>query len=384
MSRIELNSIRKSYGDTEIIKGVDITIEEGEFAVFVGPSGCGKSTLLRMVAGLESISAGDLILGGQRMNDVPPDKRGIAMVFQSYALYPHMTVAENIGFALSLKKVAKNEIKNRVREVGKILHLEDLLNRKPAELSGGQRQRVAIGRAIVKKPRVILFDEPLSNLDAMLRVQMRAEIQKLHQEFGSTIIYVTHDQVEAMTMAEKIVVLNQGRVAQTGHPISLYKQPQNTFVAEFIGSPKMNLIELRIDQVYENHLELTDAVGSRFTLAGVYNVNTGDIVKLGIRPEHISIAEDAASADLVEPVAIVERLGAETYVHLHPKENAAAQSTPIVLRVEGDCQIRQGDKLGIVFDRQHCLLFDADGGKRGKGTEKGTKEKVEKGTEGLK
>ncbi len=246
MSKIELRGIKKDYQGTEIVKGIDITIEEGEFAVIVGPSGCGKSTLLRMIAGLEDISSGELVIGGKLMNMVPPDQREIAMVFQSYALYPHMTVADNIGFALSLQKVPKEEIATRVRDVAKMLELEHLLDRKPAALSGGQRQRVAIGRAIVKRPKVILFDEPLSNLDAKLRVQMRAELTKLHREFGSTIVYVTHDQVEAMTMAQKIVVLHNGHVAQMGAPLDLYHQPDNTFVAQFIGVPKMNLVKGRL------------------------------------------------------------------------------------------------------------------------------------------
>ena len=241
MSTIQIENVRKSYGAVDIIKGVNFTVENGQFAVLVGPSGCGKSTLLRMIAGLESITSGDLKIDGARINDVPPDQRGIAMVFQSYALYPHMTVADNIGFSLDVKKVPKEQIRKEVGRVAELLQLSNLLDRLPAALSGGQRQRVAIGRAIIKQPRVILFDEPLSNLDAALRVQMRAELQRLHQELRPTIIYVTHDQVEAMTMADSIVVLNQGEVAQWAAPIELYRHPDSTFVATFIGSPRMNL-----------------------------------------------------------------------------------------------------------------------------------------------
>ncbi len=242
MASISIENVRKNFGAVEVIKGVSFEIADGQFAVLVGPSGCGKSTLLRMIAGLESVTEGDIKLDGKRINDVPPDQRGIAMVFQSYALYPHMTVAENIGFSLELKRVPKAKIRAQVGQVAELLQLSELLDRRPSALSGGQRQRVAIGRAIIKQPRVILFDEPLSNLDASLRVQMRAELQRLHQELRPTIVYVTHDQIEAMTMADTIVVLNCGNVAQWAHPIELYRRPGSTFVATFIGSPRMNLI----------------------------------------------------------------------------------------------------------------------------------------------
>jgi multiple sugar transport system ATP-binding protein len=247
MATISIENVRKNFGAVEVIKGVSFEVADGQFAVLVGPSGCGKSTLLRMIAGLESVTQGDIKLDGRRINEVPPDQRGIAMVFQSYALYPHMTVAENIGFSLDLKQVPKAKIRQEVGQVAELLQLSALLDRRPAALSGGQRQRVAIGRAIIKQPRVILFDEPLSNLDASLRVQMRAELQRLHQELRSTIVYVTHDQVEAMTMADTIVVLNQGNVAQCAPPIELYRHPKSAFVATFIGSPRMNLIKGIID-----------------------------------------------------------------------------------------------------------------------------------------
>src|SRR5579863_5737245 len=242
MSGLKLSAVRKSFGSVEVIKGVDLEIADKEFVVFVGPSGCGKSTLLRMIAGLETITDGELEIGNQRMNDVDPSKRGIAMVFQSYALYPHMTVRDNMGFALRFAGVAKDEIAKQVAEAARILELGPLMNRRPKELSGGQRQRVAIGRAIVRHPKVFLFDEPLSNLDAELRVHMRIEIARLHRELATTIIYVTHDQVEAMTLADKIVVLREGEVAQVGTPLQLYDDPDNIFVAGFIGSPKMNFL----------------------------------------------------------------------------------------------------------------------------------------------
>src|SRR5918997_1430994 len=243
MANVSLKGIQKNYGTVQVIKGVDLSIDDREFCVFVGPSGCGKSTLLRMIAGLEEITTGDLIIDGQRVNDVPPSERGLAMVFQSYALYPHMSVADNMGFSLRLAGVSKEERRAKVAEAARILHLDKLLDRKPKELSGGQRQRVAIGRAIVRKPRVFLFDEPLSNLDAALRVQMRIEIAKLHHQLGATMVYVTHDQVEAMTLADRIVVLNAGAVEQCGSPLEVYHHPRNLFVAGFIGSARMNFLE---------------------------------------------------------------------------------------------------------------------------------------------
>src|SRR5215208_3705639 len=249
MSTVTLKGIRKNYGEVPVIKGVDLSIDDREFCVFVGPSGCGKSTLLRMIAGLEEITAGDLMIDGQRANDVPPSERGLAMVFQSYALYPHMSVADNMGFSLRLAGASKDERRAKVAEAARILHLDKLLDRKPKELSGGQRQRVAIGRAIVRKPRVFLFDEPLSNLDAALRVQMRVEIAKLHQSMDATMIYVTHDQVEAMTLADRIVVLNAGQVMQFGSPLELYHHPRNLFVAGFIGSPKMNFLPGKVESI---------------------------------------------------------------------------------------------------------------------------------------
>src|SRR5690554_1966167 len=278
-TNIELSRIVKAYGDVSVIHGIDLTINPGEFTVFVGPSGCGKSTLLRMIAGLEPITGGDLLIDGERMNDVPAARRGIAMVFQSYALYPHMSVYQNLAFGLETAKMPKAEIAERVAKAAEILKIEPLLTRKPKQLSGGQRQRVAIGRAIVREPRIFLFDEPLSNLDAELRVQMRVEIAKLHNDLGNTMIYVTHDQVEAMTMADKIVVLRLGIIEQAGAPLELYNNPKNLFVAGFIGSPKMNFLTATADgsglKVAGNALTLPRTVTGATTL--------------GARPEHITL-----------------------------------------------------------------------------------------------
>ena len=352
---IQLSGVRKSFGQVGVIQGVDIEVEDGEFSVFVGPSGCGKSTLLRMIAGLETIDGGDLILNGQRINDLPPDQRGIAMVFQSYALYPHMTVAQNIGFSLDLKKVPKAEIAREVGRVSEQLQLSELLDRRPAELSGGQRQRVAIGRAIIKRPRVILFDEPLSNLDAALRVQMRAELQKLHQELRPTIVYVTHDQVEAMTMATRIVVLNKGRVEQWDTPIALYNNPINTFVAGFIGSPRMNLITGTITgdatvQGFKADAGWVARLDGR-SLAG----SIGQSVTLGVRPEDIRPVATAAEADLEARVAIVERLGAETYLNVRNGEDT------LLVRAQGDLAMTPGTSVQLALNHAAFHLFDQTG-----------------------
>ncbi|MBY5663202.1 ABC transporter ATP-binding protein [Rhizobium leguminosarum] len=351
---INLRNVRKFYGALEVIKGVDITVEDGEFAVFVGPSGCGKSTLLRMIAGLEGIDEGELILNGKRINDVPPDKRGIAMVFQSYALYPHMSVAENIGFSLSLKKVPEVEIRRQVEGVAEILQLTDYLDRRPAALSGGQRQRVAIGRAIIKKPALILFDEPLSNLDSALRVQMRAELQRLHRELKATVVYVTHDQVEAMTMADRIVVLNKGVVAQQGAPMDLYHQPDNEFVATFIGSPKMNVLPMTATRRDAGMVHLESPLGLSIDLSDANGAVQQGEAKLGIRPEHLKLAPQG-QGDFSAEVVIVERLGVETYL------TVGSQQQPIVVRTEGDMTIRPGDRVSLTAERAGCHLFDSAG-----------------------
>jgi len=292
MANVKLTDIYKKYGTTEVVHGVNLSIHSGEFVVFVGPSGCGKSTLLRMVAGLEEITSGTIEIGDEIVNDIVPAERGVAMVFQSYALYPHMTVFENMAFGLKMAKVKKPEIEKRVHEAAEVLQISSYLDRLPKQLSGGQRQRVAIGRAIVRNPKVFLFDEPLSNLDAALRVQTRIEIAKLHSHLSATMIYVTHDQVEAMTLADKIVVLNKGIIEQVGSPIELYNSPKNKFVAEFIGSPKMNIIELEgNDKVSINNLQIPTHTS-----------------KIGVRPEHISLADNSSSM-LSGTIRHIENLG---------------------------------------------------------------------------
>jgi multiple sugar transport system ATP-binding protein len=351
MASISIENVRKSFAAAEVIKGVSFEVADGEFAVLVGPSGCGKSTLLRMIAGLESVTEGDIKLDGRRINDVPPDQRGIAMVFQSYALYPHMTVAQNIGFSLELKRVPKAQIRAQIGQVADMLQLSELLDRRPSALSGGQRQRVAIGRAIIKQPRVILFDEPLSNLDASLRVQMRAELQRLHQELKPTIVYVTHDQVEAMTMADTIVVLNQGNVAQWAHPIELYRRPTSTFVATFIGSPRMNLIRGTI--AGQEVPTFAAAEGWTVPLAdGKLTAADGQPVWLGIRPECIRLVDAGAAADMSCKVALVERLGAETYLRV------VHGADTLLVRVQGDVALRPGDTVQLALERAGLHLFD--------------------------
>ena len=351
MCTLELKQIRKSYAGLEVIKGVDLSIQDREFVVFVGPSGCGKSTLLRMIAGLEEISGGDLLIDQQRVNDTPPDKRGLAMVFQSYALYPHMTVAENMAFALRLAGTPKAERDARVRAAAKILQLDMLLDRKPANLSGGQRQRVAIGRAIVRQPKAFLFDEPLSNLDAALRVQTRIEIAKLHQDLQSTVIYVTHDQVEAMTLADRIVVFNGGHIEQVGKPLELYHNPANLFVAGFIGSPKMNLINARVveNTLSESVLELDG--GSQLKVP--MGLAPGRNITVGLRPEHIIIDPEGSIAGRAE---IVEHLGNETIVYA-----AIGASQPLTVKLPSTAKVRNGDELRFALHGHAASLFDENG-----------------------
>ena len=348
MSGLKLRGVRKSFGAIEVIKGVDLDIEDEEFVVFVGPSGCGKSTLLRMIAGLETITAGDIDIGNQRVNDLDPSSRGIAMVFQSYALYPHMTVRENMGFALRFAGVPKPEIEKQVAEAARILELEPLLNRRPKELSGGQRQRVAIGRAIVRHPQVFLFDEPLSNLDAELRVHMRIEIARLHKELATTIVYVTHDQVEAMTLADKIVVLRDGSIAQVGSPLQLYDDPDNLFVAGFIGSPKMNFLKGVVDG---NVVRLPDHGNQSFPLTA--RAPGEAEVTVGIRPEHFK-AQGSAQLDL--KVEMIEHLGAETYAYAR-----YGQGDLLTIATNADRSLKSGDLLPARFDPARALLFDTAG-----------------------
>jgi lactose/L-arabinose transport system ATP-binding protein len=357
MAEVRLTNIRKSYGALEIIKGVNLSIEPGEFTVFVGPSGCGKSTLLRMIAGLEDITSGDLEIGGARMNDVDPSKRGIAMVFQSYALYPHMTVRENMGFALKFAGMAKEEIDRRVAEAARILELDPLLERKPKALSGGQRQRVAIGRAIVRHPDVFLFDEPLSNLDAELRVHMRVEIAKLHKTLKTTIIYVTHDQVEAMTLADKIVVLRAGLVEQVGAPLDLYDDPANMFVAGFIGSPRMNFLKARVTAAAAGRVTigLVNQPEVQLTLPIAAAVRAGDEVNLGVRPENF-VAEGAGDADLSVEVDVAEHLGSTSYVYAH-----VSADERIIIEREDSRNTISKDRLTVGLAAGDVYLFDSAG-----------------------
>ena len=354
MATLRLRGLRKSYGTTEIIKGVDLDIADREFAVFVGPSGCGKSTLLRMIAGLEEITDGDLFIDGARVNEVGPADRGLAMVFQSYALYPHMSVRDNMAFALKLAGASKAERAAKVAEASRILQLDAYLDRKPKDLSGGQRQRVAIGRAIVRHPKIFLFDEPLSNLDAALRGQMRIELARLHRDLNATMIYVTHDQVEAMTMADKIVVLNAGRIEQVGSPLELYHHPANLFVAGFIGSPRMNLLLVRATG--------PDPAGVRVALPGGGEVVVpvdgaraalGAAVTLGIRPEALKPGTDGA---LAGEVTHVERLGGLTLAHV-----TVAGGTTVVAQIEGSAPVRTGETIRLTIDPGATHLFDGDG-----------------------
>jgi len=345
MGAIRLNAVEKWFGAAQVVKGVDLDILDGEFLVFVGPSGCGKSTLLRMIGGLEDISRGTLDIDGRDMTADPPAKRGLAMVFQSYALYPHMSVAENMGFPLKTAGLPKAEIAAKVRAAAEVLKLDPFLGRRPKDLSGGQRQRVAIGRCIVRDPTAFLFDEPLSNLDAALRVEMRYEIAKLHQALKATMIYVTHDQVEAMTLADRIVVLDAGRIAQVGAPRDLYERPANLFVAQFIGSPKMNILPCTTD------------VGG-FALAGgrggpFYGARPATHV--GVRPEHIHLAAEGTGA-CDATVDVVEYLGAESYV-----VTDAGTLGRITVRTASDDHARPGDRVGLAFQDEKLSFFDAEG-----------------------
>ncbi len=347
MSGVTLNGAIKRYGETQVIHGVDLQIEHGEFCVFVGPSGCGKSTLLRMVAGLEETSAGSIHIGKRDVTRVDPAERGVAMVFQTYALYPHMTVEENMGFGLRMNGVAKAEIRSKVGEASRILRLDQLLKRKPKALSGGQRQRVAIGRAIVRGPEVFLFDEPLSNLDAELRVEMRVEIARLHSEIGATMIYVTHDQVEAMTLADKIVVLRAGRVEQVGAPLDLYRNPDNRFVAGFIGSPSMNFFS---GQVKGGGVTVP-GLGGAGVVTSVALPGEGGDVTVGLRPNHLVIDPEGDS----HAVELTESLGGVSYVYLN-----APNGDRLIVEAREDQPVPHGTRVGVRFDPGHAYLFDAE------------------------
>jgi sn-glycerol 3-phosphate transport system ATP-binding protein len=358
MAGVELRNVVKRYGDTQVVHGVDCSIADGEFLVIVGPSGCGKSTLLRMIAGLEAISEGEIDIGGRVVNKLEPAERDIAMVFQNYALYPHMSVYDNMAYGLKIRGLPKSEIEERVRKAAGILELaEDLLRRKPRQLSGGQRQRVAMGRAIVRNPQVFLFDEPLSNLDAKLRVQMRLEIKKLQESLGITSVYVTHDQVEAMTLGHRLMVLNAGVVEQLGAPIELYERPASLFVAGFIGSPAMNFVTARVGADGAT-LELPG--GDRVPLSsGQAGVAAGRTITLGVRPEHLDPATSGGGVAHLN-VAVVEQLGADTLVHGH----FGSDRTDLTLRLQGTHSFRSGELLPLSIRPDHLHLFDPETGKR--------------------
>ncbi|MEZ5790990.1 MAG: ABC transporter ATP-binding protein [Nitratireductor sp.] len=330
MGNITLKNVTKSFAGLQVIPPLNLEIGEGEFVVFVGPSGCGKSTLLRLIAGLEDVTSGEILIDGQDATDVPPAKRRLAMVFQSYALYPHMTVRKNIAFPLRMAGMDQAAQNKKVEDAARVLNLTDYLDRRPGQLSGGQRQRVAIGRAIVREPQAFLFDEPLSNLDAALRVNMRLEISELHNSLKTTMIYVTHDQVEAMTMADKIVVLRAGNIEQVGSPLSLYREPRNTFVAGFIGSPKMNLIE-----------------GAE--------ARKHDAATIGIRPEHINVSKEAGMWK--GRVGVAEHLGSDTFVHVHD----TGLTELLTVRISGDLDVRHGDTIHMTPDMEKLHRFDGEG-----------------------
>ena len=354
MATISIKDVRKSYGSQEVIHGVSIDVADGEFIVIVGPSGCGKSTLLRMVAGLEKISAGTIEIGGTVVNTLEPRERNIAMVFQNYALYPHMSVFDNMAYGLKIKGLPKAEIRQRVDRAATMLQLEPYLARRPRELSGGQRQRVAMGRALVRDPAAFLFDEPLSNLDAKLRVQMRLEIKQMQRSVGTTSLYVTHDQVEAMTLADRLVVMNQGVAEQIGTPISVYERPASVFVAGFIGSPAMNLLPAEVA-----------GQGKGLALAGGGTVKPRDTalpeagrkVLLGVRPEHLRIVDGSANADLEMKVTAVEALGADTLAHGHAAESSGGDM--LVARLPGSSRVAAGDELPLAIEPGMTHLFDA-------------------------
>jgi len=348
MASVKIEGVKKRFGEVEILHGVDIDIPDGSFTVLVGPSGCGKSTLLRMIAGLENISAGDISIGDKVVNLMPPKERDIAMVFQNYALYPHMTVRDNMGFSLSLAKVEKSLMDKRVDDAAEILGLQSLLDRYPRQLSGGQRQRVAMGRAIVRDPQVFLFDEPLSNLDAKLRVAMRTEIKALHQRLKTTSVYVTHDQIEAMTMADQIVVMHDGRIEQIGSPLDLYDSPKNKFVAGFIGSPAMNFLEGKIS---EGHVVVG---GIKLPLPTQVSVQLGQNVIYGIRPEHLEIAEDGFECEVV----VVEPTGSETLVFCR----IGTQNLVAVFRERHE--FAPGKSIRLRPNLSHVHLFDPSSGQR--------------------
>jgi len=354
MAKLSLRNLRKSYGDTEVLHGVGMEIEDGEFVVIVGPSGCGKSTLLRMVAGLEGITSGEIAIGGRVVNKLEPAERDIAMVFQNYALYPHMTVRQNMSYGLKIRGMKADRIRERVDAVAESLGLITYLERKPKQLSGGQRQRVAMGRAIVREPSVFLFDEPLSNLDAKLRVQMRLELELLHRRLGTTSLYVTHDQVEAITLADRMMVLNAGEVEQIGTPAEVYGRPASVFVAGFIGSPSMNLIHARRSGTGSVHVE-GDTLAP--LALGALEARLPEQFVLGVRPEHLEVCPER-EALLVVNVNVVENLGADAFAY------GTIGGQPVVVRFPGGHPVKAGDRLAVRAAEEHTHLFQAETGKR--------------------
>lgn len=354
MGSITLKNLQKSYGAVHVLHDINLAIEEGEFIVFVGPSGCGKSTLLRVIAGLEKVTSGDLLINGERVNDVSAADRGLAMVFQSYALYPHMSVRQNLAFGLENSGMPKAEIASRIAEAARMLEIDQYMERRPGQLSGGQRQRVAIGRAIVRRPTAFLLDEPLSNLDAELRVSTRAEIAALHARLKSTMIYVTHDQVEAMTLANRIVVMRAGRIEQVGTPLDLYNHPANRFVAGFIGAPHMNFIDGQVAGIGPNELALRAGDGSMLKLPlSTSKLAEGDKVTLGIRPQHMTIGEDRDS--ILADVQMVEALGSETVIH------AQAMGQKLLAIIPGQRSLAKGERVALSYQGAALHLFDAKG-----------------------
>ncbi len=358
MAELELRGVNKSFGAVEAVKDVDLSVADGEFVVLVGPSGCGKSTLLRTISGLEEVSSGQVFIGGEEVTDYDPSERGVAMVFQSYALYPHMTVEQNIGFGLRMGGAPREEVAKKVAEAAHTLELTELLGRKPRALSGGQRQRVAIGRAIVRDPEVFLFDEPLSNLDAELRVQMRIEIAKLHQRLQVTMIYVTHDQVEAMTLANRIVIIRGGRVEQVGSPIEVYDNPNNMFVAGFIGSPRMNFLDGTIEKVNAKtaQVKLGGFGGTRIEASlRDGTAETGQPVSIGVRPEQF-VEADPERPGLAGRAVVVEQLGGSTYIYA-----VDDHGTQITVEQRGHASVQDSEEIKVGVDPQTCLLFDQAG-----------------------
>lgn len=353
MADLELKKVTKSYGSSEVIRGIDMKVEHGEFCVFVGPSGCGKSTLLRMISGLDNLTSGLIVIEGEEVNDVPAADRGLSMVFQSYALYPHMSVKQNLTFGLENMQMPRDEIERKITEVASMLQIEELLGRRPKDLSGGQRQRVAIGRAVVREPRIFLFDEPLSNLDAELRVDMRGEISALHRRLGNTMIYVTHDQVEAMTMADKIAVLRSGVVEQFGKPLDLYNAPANRFVAGFIGSPKMNFLDAVVKDAENGMLQMLDG-GCMQISAQDFSLTKGQAVTVGIRPNAVMPC-DADKAALTVKVKGVERLGGESYLYTRTASDIA-----VTVHLAGQTAVEIDAAVGLQIDETQAHLFDSE------------------------